>query len=204
MFELDYFIFTPVKRFIATLAKIERYLLVIILLTSIAEVGLFILFERIEGLLFGMVSDQLLSILAAMLSLTALWSHHTLLAGRGLGFTRFLCTFTVVMGAISLTCSVYTISTGNLLLPKQAHAPIFIATVLFFSSLLNLPNMATAPIKYKILIPLFFLSVACALVTSILPPLCLLFKILMLCTGMPMLRILEQKAPLIISMPEQN
>lgn len=204
MFELDYFIFAPVKRFVATLAKIERYLLVIILLTALAEIGIIVLFARMEGLLFGMVSDQLLGILIALMSLTVLWGHHTLLAGRGLGFTRFLSTFTVIVGGISLACSIYTICTGTPLLVKQAQAPIFIAVVFFITSLLNLPNMAAARTKYKILITLFFFSLIGAFATAMMPLLCILFKILMVCTGIPMLRILEQIAPLIISMPEQN
>lgn len=204
MFELDYFIFTPVKRFIATLAKIERYLLIIILLTALAEIGIIVLFGLMEGLLFGMVSDQLLSILTALMSLTVLWGHHTLLANRGLGFTRFLSIFTVIMGGISLACSIYTICTDTPLLVKQAQAPIFLATVYFITSLLNLPNMAAAPTKYKILIPLFFFFLTGAIATVTIPPLCLLFKIPMVCTGIPLLRILEQIAPLIISMPEQN
>lgn len=204
MNEPEYFIFIPVKRLIANLAKIERYLLVIILLAAVIEFGIIYTLARPEGLLFGMVSDQLLSILTALLSVIGLWCHHTLLGGRGMGFTRFLCAFATVMGAISFICSIYTICTGEPLLVKQAQAPIFIATVLFLATLLNIPNMAAAPRKYKILIPLFLFALMVALSITVLPELCLLFKLVLVCTGIPLLRSLEKIAPLIISMPEQN
>lgn len=205
MSEIEYFIFLPVKKFIAGTAKTARYLLPLILLFAIAELILIIFFGMVgAGIVFGKASDLLLNIFIALLSILGCWCHQVLLAGRGTGFTRFLCVFAIIMACLMLLCESYTLFTDKLLLVKQMQTPIIVSTILFATTLINIPNMAAAPLRLRILIPLFTFGVSAACVTTVIPPICLIFKIIILCIGIPLLRQLQHIAPLIISMPPRE
>ncbi|MBE6418783.1 MAG: hypothetical protein E7031_01475 [Akkermansiaceae bacterium] len=203
MNEIEYFIFIPVKRFIATLACVCRYMLLMILITAILEI-LLLLSGLTAGLYFGLASDFLLSITIAILSLLTLWSHDVLLARRGNAISRFMCTFAIILSVILSVCSIYTICTHSLLLPKQDELNVIIPTILLVSALFNMPNMAAAPLKLRIMVPVFLLGVLLTAITTVVPIFCLLFKIVMACTGMPLLAKLQHVAPLIVSLPPRD
>lgn len=204
MNELEYLIFIPVKRFIANIAKLNRYFLYGILLTALMEPVLLFVFKLPQGLLLGMVSDQMLNLFVALSSLLAFWCHNTLLAGRGTGFTRFLSGFAIFMSVILVICSIYTICTNELLLTKQSQTPVFVAVILFLSVIINMSNMAAASLKLRITVSVFLFCLMVAVLTTVIPMICLVFKIITACLGIPLLRRLQHVAPLIISMPERN
>lgn len=205
MNEIEYFIFLPVKRFIAGTAKTAWYLLPLILLFAVAEIILILFFGIVDaGIVFGKISDLLLNIFVALLSILTCWCHHVLLARRGNSITRFLCSFAIIMACLMLICETYTLFTDEILLEKQRQTPLIVSTILFAATLFNIPNMAAAPLKQRILIPLFAFCVLATCLITIMPPICLIFKIIILCMGIPLLRKLQHIAPLIISMPPKD
>ncbi len=205
MNEIEYFIFLPVKRFIAGAAKTAWYLLPFILLFAVAEIILILFFGIVDaGIVFGKASDLLLNIFLALLSVLTCWCHHVLLARRGAGATRFLCAFAIVMACLMLICDTYTLFTDEILLAKQRQTPLIISTILLAATLINIPNMAAAPLKQRIFVPLFAFCVFAACLTTVAPPICLIFKVILLSIGIPLLRKLQQIAPLIISMPPKE
>ena len=204
MNEIEYFIFIPVKNFIAGAAKVARYLMWLALLTALAEPVVLLTMGPMACEIFGKASDQLLYGTLILISVLSCWGQHVLLSMRGSGITRFLTLFAVIMSVILLVCTVYTLFTQELLLIRQHQTPAIIATILFLSSLLNLPYMAAAPRKLRILVPAFLFFLLACVVTTVVPPLCLICKIITTCMGIPLLRRLQHVAPLIISMPPRK
>ncbi len=204
MNEIEYFIFIPVKQFIAGVAKAARCLLWLVLLTAIAEPIALLKLGATACEVVGRASDQLLHIVLILISILAYWCHHVLLAKRGAGFTRFLALFSIIMSAILMVCTIYTLFTQELLLIRQHHTPVIIAALLFVSCLINLPNMAAAPRKLRLMVSAFLFFLLATATTTFLPPICIFFKLFTACLGIPLLRRLQHVSPLIISMPPRN
>ena len=204
MNEIEYFIFVPVKAMVSRLAKLARYMMMAVMITAIAEIVLVLLLGSLLGVHAGHLSDVLLNIVVVLISIECYWCHNVLLANRGMSVTRFAGVFALIMAGILTACTFYTAFTHELLLIKQGQAPVIITFILFVSSLVNLPFMAAAPLKQRIAIPVFlFLLMAC-IITMPIPLIGFILKIALFCVGAPLLRRLEQVAPLIISMPPRQ
>lgn len=205
MDEFEYFIFIPVKRFIAILTRICRWLLTLSLCTGLAGVAL--LFVGILGFgLFALhLSDLIFEILLILMSVLLLWCHNVLLAARGHHLTRFLAAFTVIMAVIYAACIVYSTITGERLLLKQDILSTILPLFMLICVLTNLNFMAAAPKKIRISLTVFTTGLFCAGITlAVLPLHCLIFKIIAFFCGFRLLCMLENIAPRIISMPERH
>lgn len=91
-------------------------------------------------------------------TLSALWCHEVLLARRGSAFTRMAGIFTAFLSLLWLASTLYSTLTGALLFIRQQELPIWIMTLLLASILFNLPNMAAAPLRWRILLLLYPLT----------------------------------------------
>lgn len=201
MNQLEYFIFLPVKRFIAITAKIARLILPLIILLGILEPVLLLSGYKAWHTC-GAVSDELLSIFIGILGIPFLWCHHVLLGKRGMEVTRFLAAFNAIMGFVFLVCSLYTAICGSPLLAGQHIIPIMSASLFAIIYLFNLHCLAAASLKLKLTITLMLLTLGAAILTAgILPLISLIFKILMAIPAYVLLKKLEVTAPAIISMP---
>ena len=203
MSEIEYYIFIPVKKFIATLAGVCRFLLPVILITAAIEF-LLLMCGFGMGLVFGDISDNLMSLTIALLSIPVLWCHDVLLAKRGTVFTRFMCVFSIILSVLLWICTLYTLCTQTLLLPKQSELTLIIPSIYFLATIFNIQNMAAAPLKLKITVLSFFLLLLATAISLALPPVSLLFKLIITCLGVPLLTKLKQTAPLIISLPPRE
>lgn len=205
MSEIEYPILPPVKRSIAKLATICRYLLVACVLCGVAEPLILITLQHPIFVLFGNVSDHLMQLFLAFLTLLALWCHHVLLAARGTRFTAMLNLFCCILGGILITCLVYEVITGGEhLLQHQHDAPLYISLLLLICYCGNWHNMAAYKGRDKAAILLFFLSLLIVSVTmDFIPLIALVAKAIACAIGFNLLRKLEQAAPRIISMPER-
>lgn len=203
MSEIEYYIFIPVKKFIATLAGVCRFLLPVILITAATEF-LLLLCGIGVGLIFGDISDNLMSLTIALLSIPILWCHDVLLAKRGTVFTRFMCVFSIILSVLLWICTLYTLCTQTLLLPKQSELTLIIPSIYFLATIFNIQNMAAAPLKLKIMILSFFVLLLATAIFLVIPPVSLLLKLILTCLGLPLLTKLKQTAPLIISLPPRE
>lgn len=195
MNEIEYFIFLPVKRFIAGTAKTARYLLPLILLFAVTELLLIMFFGIIEtGIIFGKVSDLLLNIFVALLSILTCWCHHVLLARRGNSITRFLCSFAIIMACLMLICDTYTLFTDEIC--WQSKGKRHLSFLQFYLPLRCsiYPTWQRLPQTAHFDSVVFLLRLA-ACVTTVIPPICLIFKIIILCIGIPLLRKLQHITP---------
>lgn len=205
MSEIEYPILPVVKRSIAKLATICRYLLVAGLVCAVAEPLIFITLQHPICILFGTVSDHLMQLLLALLTLPALWCHYVLLAARGTRITAMLCLFCCILGGILITCLAYEVATGGQhLLQHQHDAPLYISILLLICYCSNWHNMAAYKSSAKAVLLLFFFSLLLAAATMDFVPLfALAAKAIACAIGFFFLRKLEQTAPRIISMPER-
>ncbi len=204
MSEIEYLILPTVKRSVAKLATICRYLLVVCLVCAVAEPLIFITLHPGIGLLFGAVSDHLMQLFLALLTLPTLWCHHVLLAVRGTRITAMLSLFCCILGGILITCLVYEIITGGEhLLQHQHDAPIYISLLLLICYCSNWHNMAAYKGRDKTALLVLFLALLIGSVTMAFAPLiALVAKAVACAVGFNLLRKLEQTAPRIISMPQ--
>lgn len=205
MEEFEYLIFIPVKRFIACVARISRYLLTASLVLGLLAIALYIIGFFYIGIISELLSDLMFDILFVLLSILTPWCHNVLLACRGHHLTRMLASFTTIMGGIYLTCVVFTLFTGERLLIKQDLSPLFISLFIITCVLTNLNHMAAAPLKLRTRLSLFCLSLlGVGLTLGILPLVSLVFKAACFFLGYKLLYQLEKVAPRIISMPDRQ
>ncbi len=142
--------------------------------------------------------------------LLAIWSHDVLLAHRGNTFTRMAGWLTGFLSLLWLASDLYTPLAGQPLLARQGELPLWTMGLLLANILFNLPNMAAAPLPWRLLLVFFptahllaplpalclsgqaglFASVGCGLASD-LAAAALLLK-------------LSRLAPLIVSMPPRH
>ena len=205
MEEFEYFIFIPVKRFIACIARISRYLLASSLVAGLLAIALYIIGFLPLGIFSAVLSDLMYDVLFILLSILTPWCHNVLVAGRGHHLTRFLSGFTTIMGGIYLVCIIYSLIVGEKLLIKQDICPTLISLFILICTLTNLNNLAAASFKLRTRLTCFCLCLLGAGITlGVLPLICLVFKIACYFLGYKLLYTLEQVAPRIISMPERQ
>ena len=202
--EIEYHIFPFVKRGVAKIATAAQYVLAAAAMCSVAFALCFAMGCGVWILMYCFM-DILITVELLLLSILAPWCHTVLLAGRGLTLTRALSYFCTAMGLIMLVCEAYYIITGTVLMVRQGQTPYFITTVLLLCTLFNQPNMAAAPLRWRITLPLFFLFLLFTIITlGIFPYLTTLSLVLSALLGYPHLKRLAAAAPLIISMPPRN
>ena len=206
--EIEYHIFPFVKQGVAKIATAARFSLAAAAVCSVACTLCWALGSGV-GVLFYCLTELMMAAELLLLSILAPWCHTVLLAGRGLTLTRALSYFCTAMGLIMLVCEAYYIITGTLLMPRQGETPYFIITALLLCTLFNLPNMAAAPLRWRITLPLFLLFLLFSIITSgifvgVLPFLSATSLAVSALLGYPHLRRLAATAPLIISMPPRQ
>lgn len=206
--EIEYHIFPIVRKGVAKIATAAQHTLAAAALCSVG-CSLCVALDSGVAILLYLLTQLLFTAELLMLSILAPWCHTVLLAGRGMGLTRALSHFCTAMGLIMLVCEVYYIATGELLMVRQEQTPYFIITALLLCTLLNLQNMAAAPLRWRITLPLFFVFLLLFIITSgifigIFPYLATLLLVLSTLCGYPHLKRLAATAPHIISMPPRN
>ena len=206
MNEIEYAILPLVKNSVAKLATICRYLLIACVISALAEPLIIFTLHHPIGILCGIVSDHLLQLTLALLTLPALWSHHALLAARGTRITGMLSLFCCILGGILIVCLCYSVITGGLpLLQHQQDAALYISLLLLICCIFNFHNMAAYRTRAKAALAVFLLALLAASISmGVLPIISLIAKALACATGYCFLLKLEKIAPLIISMPERQ
>lgn len=142
--------------------------------------------------------------------LLAIWSHDVLLAHRGNTFTRMAAWLTGFLSLLWLASDIYTPLAGQPLLARQGELPLWTMGLLLANILFNLPNMAAAPLLWRLLLLLF----PAAHLLAPLPALCLgnqagLFasigcSLAADLAAAALLLKLSRLAPLIVSMPPRH
>lgn len=142
--------------------------------------------------------------------LLATWSHDVLLAHRGNTFTRMASWLTSFLSLLWLASDLYTPLAGQPLLARQGELPLWTMGLLLANILFNLPNMAAAPLPWRILLVFF----PAAQLLAPLPALCLggqagLYASLACslasdAAAAALLLKLSRLAPLIVSMPPRH
>lgn len=142
------------------------------------------------------LSQLLYALLLPCLYVTAIWCHEVLLAGRGLGLTRWMLLFLLLFSFLCPVCEIYTAVTGKLLLLNQFILPPVLATAPAAAVVMNWGCMTAAPLRLRVLLVLF----GGALVLSYLASGSLVLLLLPLVAWKP-LRALARYAPLVASLP---
>ena len=149
------------------------------------------------------LSVALREVLAALLLLAlyvlALWSHHVLLAGRGLAATRWVLLLLLPPGVLHLLCEVCFGLSGVQLIANQALLPVVLYTSLATAVSLNWFCMAALPLRLCCALQFFVWLLVVQYVLAV-PVLLLLLP----CAGFLPLRGLARLAPLVVSLPPRE
>lgn len=198
----EYLIFPVVKRAVAVLAKVTLGLYIAAALMWLVGLGVLCTAPYDGAALFLMAVGlgKVLSALAVpCLYVLALWCHHVLLAGRGMAVTRWLLLFLLFFAFLHPACASYTLATGQLLLVNQALLPAVLYTVLPCVFLFNLGLMAALPLRYRMLLMCFLLSLLGQYIMQG------SFLILLTpCFAFVPLRLLARYAPQIVGLPQRK
>ena len=152
----DNFLILPgVKGAVGWLAGIARIGLMLCAAAATGELLCLSCGFAVTGLISGILSWLILNLELVVLSMAAVWCHEVLLAERGYGFTRFLSLVALFYALSCPVCEVYTVCTGELLLPNQALHPLIVSMLLLLVQLTNLPNMEAAERRLKIRLGVF-------------------------------------------------
>lgn len=207
----EYLIFPAVKRAVARVAKATAWGLVGVALLWLA--GLLIVVVSLalcdsvsvgawDAACLALVTclrELLLSLLLPCLFLQALWCHLVLLAGRGLFITRWLLAALFFFAFLHTVCHVYVLATGELLLVNQFLLPALLYSVLPCVFVLNWFHMAAAPLRLRVLLLLFLLTLMGQYILN-----GSVLLLLLPAFGWVPLRALAQIAPLIVSLPPKE
>jgi len=140
--------------------------------------------------------------------LLAVWCHETLLAHRGGGVTCFIGWFAAILSLVALVCCAYGLVCHAPLLVRQAELPLWVSALLLSNIFFNLPNMAAAPLKWRVLLVLYPLPDLLLWVVSGSLRACLLLSVPLSIAdniiGALLFFRLSRLAPLIVSMPPKK
>lgn len=203
---IEYHLLPVVKRTVGVLAQLCCYTLVASAALSLAELLLLPLHLAVPGILCGMISAALLPLGVALLAVLAAWGHAVLLAGQGMGLTRWLVRLAALLAPLVPVCWVYTMAFNQLLLYRQSELPLILGCILLVAAVLNIPRMAAASVGLQVRVvalPLLLLAAYCTDAPGLLV-FCAVFKLLAAWCGAALLRMLASFAPRIISMPEKD
>lgn len=198
----EYLIYPAVKRAVALMARMTAYLYVAAALLWVSGLGLLCTVPA-DGAAAFVATACLAEFLAALavpcLYLLALWCHHVLLAERGVTVTRWLLLFALFFACLHPVCVGYEMLAGASLLVNQFLLPPVLYTVLPCIFLCNWFRMAALPLRFRLLLLLFFL---CLLGQYILQGSFLM--LLLPCFAWVPLRLLAHYAPRIVSLPPRK
>lgn len=159
------------------------------------------------SVLFGYISDALCLILLALISILCPWCHEVLVAKRGSPITRFLSLLIGFFGLLLLLNSLYAGMTGCDLSPDPELVALGLSIGLSFTLLININNIAAAPLWMRICLPLACICyIGCAFTIGIIPlllPFTLAKLLAALLLAKP-LALLHRNAPRIASLPESD
>lgn len=141
----------------------------------------------------------LLALLVPCLYLLALWCHQVLLAGRGISAMRWLLLILLFFSFLHPLCEGWLLWSGKPLLTNQVLLPAVLYTVLPCAFTVNWFRMAALPLRYRLLILFFLLTLVgnYILMGSF-------FVLLLPCFSFAPLRLLARNASLIISLPPKQ
>lgn len=188
------------------LADLTRYFLLACAALALAELVLLPLRFSMVGIVCGLLSSFLLPWAIGLLAVLVAWGHAVLLAGQGVGITRWLVRVGALLAPFIPVCWLYTLATGELLLYRQAELPIILGVLMLGAALVNIPKMAAASWQLQlriVLLPVLLLLAYCCEMPGMLV-FCAVFKILAAWVAYRPLKQLASLAPRIISMPEKD
>lgn len=199
----EWLIYPVLRRVVSRLAEISGGILISTIM-GLAGILLFFLGVGSLGGVLVATSNIIFMLYLPLLALLLLWCHEVLLAGQGMVFSRILLCFSLFLSLLMIVCGVYAFFTRQPLLVRQGEVPFMLWGVLFFSFLLNLGNMAAAPLRWKWLLGTHLLMVLLVLLfrSPELMLLCEICKFFCIVTGFPLMLRLKRMAPHIVSMPE--
>lgn len=200
----DWYIYPLVKQIVSKLSTLCGNLIIACAVSAVAELLLYVVGAMETGIICGLISGFLFTLVLCICTLLAFWCHHVLLAGRGASITRWLCLAACIMCGIMLTCEVYSILFHEPLLIRQQESPFIIWAMLIFAFLINFNNMAALALTKRYQLLLFLLLILFIPLTAI-PELLLInmaVKVLMIFVGGSAFRKLGLLAPQIVAMPE--
>lgn len=139
------------------------------------------------------------AVAVSCLYLLALWCHQVLLAGRGMTATRWQLLFLLFFALLHPVCVGHELLTGAPLLVNQFLLPAVLYASLLCVFLFNWFRMAALPLRYRMLLSLFFLTLLGQYILQG------SFLILLLpCFAWVPLRLLARYAPRIVSLPPKK
>lgn len=198
----EYLIYPAVKSAVAALARVTAYLYVAAALFWLAGLALLCCAPACGADAFIAVAglgELAVALAVPCLYLLALWCHQVLLAGRGMAATRWLLLFLLFFAVLYPVCEVYQLLTGEPLLVNQFLLPAVLDTVLFCVCGFNWFRMAALPLRDRVLLLLFFLTLLGQYILQG------SFLILLLpCFSWRSLGLLARYAPKIVSLPPRE
>lgn len=150
-------------------------------------------------LLCGVGREFLLALLMPCLYLLALWCHQVLLAGRGAVATRWLLLGLLFFALLHPVCEGWLLVSGKPLLVNQFLLPAVLCTALPCVFAVNWFRMAALPLRYRLLLMFFLVSLLGNYIRS-----GSVFVLLLPCFSYVPLRLLVHYAPLIVSLPPKD
>lgn len=211
-------IYPAVKRAVAMLARVTAWGFVVSAVLWLLGLGLLVgktvLFadagvsdnaiDAVSGFemafyLCGVGCESLQALLVPCLYLLALWCHQVLLAGRGTLVTRWLLLFLLFFAFLHPVCVGWVWLFCKPLLVNQMLLPAVLYTVLPCAFAVNWFRMVSLPLRYRLLLLFFLLSlVGNYILTGS------FFVLLLPCFSFVPLRLLARYAPLIVSLPPKE
>lgn len=198
----EYLIYPVVKGAAAVLARVTAGLYCAAALLWLAGLALLCFAPSCGADLFIVVAGA--GALSAALAVPCLyllvhWCHHVLLAGRGMTASRLLLLCLLFFAMLHPVCVGYELLTGVPLLVNQFLLTALLYTALPCIFLLNWSRMAALPLRYRMLLLLFFLTLLGQYILQG------SFLILLLpCFAWAPLRLLARYAPRIVSLPPKE
>lgn len=163
------------------------------------EATIWVTYYEIVNFICGAGREFLLALLLPCLYLLALWCHQVLLAGRGITVTRWLLLCMLFFAFLHPVCMGWEALCGKPLLVNQFILPAVLYTVMPCVFAANWFRMAALPLRYRLLLLFFLLSLVgnYILMGSF-------FVLLLPCFSFVPLRLLATYAPLIVSLPPKE
>ena len=206
----DWPIYPGVKRAAAVLARVVLVSMLAWSLCAVLEIACSALAEALQSrcVLLAAVLCGYGTVLFPLVAVTCLgplaaWCHLVLPSGRGSIFSRFFTQLGAFLSLLIPICAVYAIVMHESLLARQAEIPLYITAIVFFASLINLPNIKAAPVPLRLLVVLFPLFLLASMLVEPIP-LQAAFSLLATAAGFHPLRLLASTAERIVSLPEKE
>lgn len=140
----EFLIYPMVRRAVSRMVGVAACLALFCACGSAGELVVSAAGYNLTALWLGGASELLMAFFLPIIMWVGLWCHVTLLAGRGLLFTRYLMLVGAVLSVLLPVCELYSMVLGSPLLVRQTDLPIIVAFILLVSVLLNLPRAIAA------------------------------------------------------------